>query len=339
MTGRSMRQRIAAVGVFFAALFAALALRVVQLTTVQGDGPQAARRPPASSQRADRRRRAATIVDRYGEPLAMSRESAAVYLRPRDFAGQPDAISTVARLLDVPRDVVVQRASATAPFVWLTPPGVARSVESAWKISKLRGIGSEPTRQRVYPHGAARRPRARVHGHRRPGPGGHRACLGCGVAGRGGGPGRRARRAGAAVRDGGGDRWGSLPRAGAQRRADHRRRAAARRREGARARRARVRARAAGSLVVARPAHRRDAGDGQRAALRPESFRRRHAPTRSAIAPSPTVYEPGSTFKAVLAAAALEERRGAARGARSTARTATTPSATAPSATRIRTAS
>jgi cell division protein FtsI/penicillin-binding protein 2 len=33
-----MRQRIATVAVFFAVLFSALALRVVQLTTVQADG-------------------------------------------------------------------------------------------------------------------------------------------------------------------------------------------------------------------------------------------------------------------------------------------------------------
>jgi hypothetical protein len=50
----------------------------------------------------------------------LSRDSASVYLRPREFAGQPDAINTVSRLLNVPRDVVVQRASASAPFVWLS---------------------------------------------------------------------------------------------------------------------------------------------------------------------------------------------------------------------------
>ncbi|HSP95657.1 MAG TPA: penicillin-binding transpeptidase domain-containing protein [Candidatus Dormibacteraeota bacterium] len=149
MTGRSMRQRIAAVAVLFAVLFSALALRVVQLTTVQSDGLK---------QRADRQHHSSvqttatrgSIVDRFGEPLALSRDSASVYLRPREF--QPDAVNTVARLLDMPRDVVLQRATAAAPFVWLrrqVPMEQWNKVEDL----KLRGIGSEPTRQRVYPHG------------------------------------------------------------------------------------------------------------------------------------------------------------------------------------------
>lgn len=149
MTGRSMRQRIAAVAVLFAVLFSALALRVVQLTTVQSDGLK---------QRADRQHHSSvqttatrgSIVDRFGEPLALSRDSASVYLRPREF--QPDAVNTVARLLDMPRDVVLQRATAAAPFVWLrrqVPIEQWNKVEDL----KLRGIGSEPTRQRVYPHG------------------------------------------------------------------------------------------------------------------------------------------------------------------------------------------
>ena len=49
-------------------------------------------------------------------------------------------------------------------------------------------------------------------------------------------------------------------------------------------------------------------------------------------------YEPGSTFKAVLAAAALERRRGAAERPHRAARTATGRSATGSSATAIRTA-
>ena len=151
MTGRSMRQRIAAVAVLFAVLFSALALRVVQLTTVQAEGlkRRADRQHHRSVQTTATR---GSILDRFGEPLALSRDSASVYLRPREFRGQPDAVNIVSRLLDVPRDVVLQRASASAPFVWLrrqVPIEQWNRVEDL----KLRGIGSEPTRQRVYPHG------------------------------------------------------------------------------------------------------------------------------------------------------------------------------------------
>jgi cell division protein FtsI (penicillin-binding protein 3) len=150
MTGRSMRQRIAAVAALFAVLFSALALRVVQLTTVQAEAlKQRADRQHHKSVRATASR--GSIFDRNGEPLALSRDSASVYLRPREF--QPEAVNTVARLLEMPREAVLQRASASAPFVWLrrqVPIEQWNRVEDL----KLRGIGSEPTRQRVYPHGA-----------------------------------------------------------------------------------------------------------------------------------------------------------------------------------------
>lgn len=151
MTGRSMRQRIAAVAVLFAVLFSALALRVVQLTTVQADGlKRRADRQHHSSVQATATR--GSIVDRFGEALALSRDSASVYLRPREFVGQPGAVNDVARLLGVPRDVVLQRASASAPFVWLRRQ-VPIEDWNRLEDLKLRGIGSEPTRQRVYPHG------------------------------------------------------------------------------------------------------------------------------------------------------------------------------------------
>ena len=152
MTARSMRQRIATTAILFAAVFAALALRAVHLTVLEGE---------ALRQRADRQHEQEVplsaergpIVDRYGEPLALSRESAAVYVRPREWSAAPDTLRTVARLLELPQDVVLQRASASAPFVWLRRQ-VPLDRWSALEDMKLPGIGSEPARQRVYPHGA-----------------------------------------------------------------------------------------------------------------------------------------------------------------------------------------
>lgn len=151
MTGRSMRSRIAATAVLFAAAFGGLALRAAHLTLLQG---------AALRQRADRQQRTAVpmsaergeIVDRYGEPLALSRESAAVYLRPREFSHQPEVVKAVAHALDLPQDVVLQRASAQAPFVWLQRQ-VPLEKWTAVEDMNLSGIGSEPARQRVYPHG------------------------------------------------------------------------------------------------------------------------------------------------------------------------------------------
>jgi cell division protein FtsI (penicillin-binding protein 3) len=115
VTPRSQqRQRIAATAMVFAVVFAALGARAVQLTVVQGE---------ALMQRASRQHRQAVpmtaqrgaIVDRYGETLALSRESAAVYLRPREWSAAPDTVAAVARLLDLPPAAMLLRASAPAP--------------------------------------------------------------------------------------------------------------------------------------------------------------------------------------------------------------------------------
>lgn len=302
MTGRSMRQRIAAVAVLFAVLFSALALRVVQLTTVQAEGlkRRADRQHHRSVQTTATR---GSIVDRFGEPLALSRDSASVYLRPREFRDQPDAVNSVARLLGVPRDVVLQRASASAPFVWLqrqVPIEQWNRVEDL----RLRGIGSEPTRQRVYPHGP-------LAGHVL----GFTNVDGQGLEG--------IERAFDAELRGGvqalvvghdawgrqfelGDGWGSLPRAGAhveltidvalQRVAEEELERAVRQ----------FQARA-GSLVALDP----NTGEVLAMANVP-----RFDPNRvKGVGPDQMrnravtdVYEPGSTFKAFLAAAALEEQ-------------------------------
>lgn len=152
MIGGSLRQRIATTAVLFAVVFAGLGARAVHLTVLQGEvlAQRAARQHeqaiPMTAQRGP-------IVDRNGEPLALSRESAAVYLRPREWSGGPGSVQTVARLLDMPEHAVLERVSARAPFVWLQRQ-VPLERWSAIEDMKLPGIGSEPARQRVYPHGA-----------------------------------------------------------------------------------------------------------------------------------------------------------------------------------------
>ena len=151
MSGRGMRQRIVFVAMLFAVLFAGLALRAVQLTTIQAD---------TLKRRAERQQQRnvavlamrGSIFDRDGEPLALSRESASVYLRPREFEAQPEVVRTVARLLDLPQDTILRRAAAASPFVWLDRQVPLERWQAVEEL-RLRGIGSEPTRERVYPHG------------------------------------------------------------------------------------------------------------------------------------------------------------------------------------------
>ena len=152
MIGRSMRLRIAATAGLFAVIFAVLMARAVELTVIQGKALRQ-RAAQQHQQQVPVRARRGSIVDRHGTVLALTRESAAVYLRPPELTADTEALATVARLLDLPVEFVAEQAQAKAPFVWLSRH-VPLDRWSAVEDLGLTGIGSEPSHQRVYPHEA-----------------------------------------------------------------------------------------------------------------------------------------------------------------------------------------
>jgi len=152
MTRAASRLRMASVaGVFFMLLLVALA-RAFQLSVVENAslrdraGRQHGKRVMLPPERG-------TIVDRHGQVLAMTAESAAVYLRPRQLDRDAESLSRLAGALDISADHVVQKAVATAPFVWLVRDASPEQASAVAALG-LRGVGSEPSRRRTYPRGA-----------------------------------------------------------------------------------------------------------------------------------------------------------------------------------------
>jgi len=93
------------------------------------------------------------LYDRGGEPLALSLESQSVYVRPRRLADAPSAYTTLARILNMKRADVEQKLTVNKSFVWLkrqVSPVEAEQVQAL----RMDGIGMylEPTR--YYPQGA-----------------------------------------------------------------------------------------------------------------------------------------------------------------------------------------
>lgn len=148
---RGIRARITATAGLFAALFALLAGRVAQITVIEGPtlGDKAARQ---HTQRVSTLAQRGEIVDRHGEPLALTRESVAVWARPKQLTSTPAPLMAMARLLDQPPAAIAEKVAVSAPFVWLD-----RQVPlDRWgEIERLglAGVGSEPARQRIYPQG------------------------------------------------------------------------------------------------------------------------------------------------------------------------------------------
>lgn len=151
MTGRAVRVRIVLTSVLLVGMLAALMLRAIQLAVVQAPGlqdravrqhHQQVKLPPPRG----------VIVDRHGELLALTRDSGAVYVRPPRLNAEPHALARVAGVLELPVDAVMVKASSPAPFVYLHRQ-VSLDRLSVVEQLGVQGIGSEPGRMRYYPHG------------------------------------------------------------------------------------------------------------------------------------------------------------------------------------------
>ena len=152
VTARIVRLRMATVAGFVAMVFAVLTGRAVQLSVYQGKSLRrlAIRQQTTNVVLPGNR---GEIVDRYGEPLALTREAAAVYLRPAELSATSDDLASVARILGISRRVVEAKAKSQKPFVWLDRQA---SIDQWSELAELQllGIGSQPSRSREYPHGS-----------------------------------------------------------------------------------------------------------------------------------------------------------------------------------------
>ncbi len=147
-----LRMRIAATaGVFFMLLLIALG-RIFQLGVLEG----AALRRLASRQQ---RQHVAMppergpIVDRHGDVLALTLESAAVYARPRKLDFATDPVSVLAKTLNLPPSWVAEKARSAERFVWLLRGATLEQADAVAALA-LPGVGSESARRRFYPRGS-----------------------------------------------------------------------------------------------------------------------------------------------------------------------------------------
>jgi len=147
----ALRLRIATTaGVFFMVFLIALG-RVFQLCVLEGR---------ALAELASRQHREQValppergpIVDRHGEVLALTVESAAVYARPGKVDPDANPVPALARVLDLPPAVVQERLNGRERFVWLLRDATVEQ-RNAIAALGLPGIGSESAHRRFYPGG------------------------------------------------------------------------------------------------------------------------------------------------------------------------------------------
>lgn len=146
------RSRILTVAGIFVVLFLLLLLRAVDLTVLRG---------PDFARRATRQHRQTitlvpqrgTIVDRNGDLLASSLNVPSVFLRPRQLtAADATQLPQLAKALGLPLAAVRAKATSTQPFVWLKRQALPQQAQAAATLG-IAALGQVDEARRFYPHG------------------------------------------------------------------------------------------------------------------------------------------------------------------------------------------
>src|ERR671919_131991 len=110
------RLRIAKI--FFLALFSVIAGRSFQLQVLQGERLMRLGERQHLKEWIVLPKRGA-LIDRTGEPLALSLEAQSVYARPHRLHDPGAATRTLAKILDLKPAEVKQKIASDKPFVWI----------------------------------------------------------------------------------------------------------------------------------------------------------------------------------------------------------------------------
>ena len=93
-----------------------------------------------------------SLFDRAGEPLALSLEAQSVYARPRRIQDHAAVSASVAKILNVKGAEIQQKLDADKPFVWIKRQIGAAEAEKIQEL-KVDGLGMSIEPNRFYPQG------------------------------------------------------------------------------------------------------------------------------------------------------------------------------------------
>lgn len=148
---KGVRGRLGLSALFFLLLFLAVGLRAFQLQVLQGERLRRLGERQHLQEWIVQPKRG-TILDRAGEPLALSVEAQSVYVRPSRLE-EPDALArSLARILSLDVRHLEQRLKTAKPFVWLKRQITPAEAE-AIKALDVAGVGMYEEPRRYYPQG------------------------------------------------------------------------------------------------------------------------------------------------------------------------------------------
>lgn len=148
---KRIKVRLALAGVLFSLMFLAIGLRAFQLHILEGDKLKRLGEKQHLKEWVLLPKRG-TILDRSGEPLAVSLEGQSVYARPGRLKEQEGLARKLAQALGMEPALVQQRLKAEKPFVWIKRQITPKEAEKV-KALGIEGVGIYYEPNRYYPLG------------------------------------------------------------------------------------------------------------------------------------------------------------------------------------------
>jgi cell division protein FtsI (penicillin-binding protein 3) len=132
--------------------FLLLAARAIDLTVIRG--PEFARQAARQHrQRVTLSGQRGQILDRKGELLASSLSVPSLYVRPASLPKDPAIARRLARAVEMSEAAVRVRLARSQPFVWLRRHGTPRHAAALAALDLQEGAGAIAEPRRFYPHG------------------------------------------------------------------------------------------------------------------------------------------------------------------------------------------
>lgn len=148
---RSNRLRLVTAWVLFALIFIVVGGRAFQLQILQGEELRRMGERQHLKEWIVLPKRG-TLFDRAGEPLALSLEAQSVYARPRRIQDRAAVSASVAKILNMNGTEVQQKLDSDKPFVWIKRQIAAGEAEKI-RTLKVDGLGMSIEPNRFYPQG------------------------------------------------------------------------------------------------------------------------------------------------------------------------------------------
>ncbi len=142
--------RLGTACVVLGTVLAVVALRLCQLAIVDGHRlASLARRQHSETEQLTPLRGA--ILDRFGDPLALSTRADSVFVRPSELPGDGSE-AAIARVLRISRSQWLRKVSSTSPFTWIKRQANPVDLDRLRALN-IPGVGTVPEVRRFYPHG------------------------------------------------------------------------------------------------------------------------------------------------------------------------------------------